>query len=85
VSIKPGTDINGNGIPDLIVTEWTGGAHCCYTAHVFELGEAFRKIGEIPGRDGGLLFRDLDRDGIYEAVVQDERGRKLVFEMSHLG
>src|SRR5688572_4139126 len=27
-SLSPGTDINGNGIPDLVVTEWTGGAHC---------------------------------------------------------
>jgi hypothetical protein len=76
-TINPGTDINGNRIPDLIVTEWTGGAHCCYTAHMFELGAAFTKIGEIPERDGGVLFRDLDEDGVYKAVVQDG-GREVV-------
>jgi hypothetical protein len=77
--LSPGTDINGNQIPDLIVTEWTGGAHCCYTAHVFELGASLRTIGEIRGRDGGVLFRDLDGNGVYEAVIQDEEGRELVF------
>jgi hypothetical protein len=73
LSLSPGTDITGNGIPDLIVTEWTGGAHCCFTAHVFELGEAFARIGQIPGGDGGVLFRDLNGDGIYEAVIQEEQ------------
>jgi len=37
LSLSPGDDINGNRIPDLIVTEWTGGAHCCYSAHVFRI------------------------------------------------
>lgn len=33
--IPVGTDITGVGKPNAIVTEWSGGAHCCFTLHVF--------------------------------------------------
>lgn len=48
VPVPPGTDMTGEGIPDLLVTEWSGGAHCCYSFHVFRLGSEFKKIQTIP-------------------------------------
>ena len=52
-SVKPvvGMDFTGEGRPDLLVSEWSGGAHCCYTFHLFQLGKDFRKIESIPLRD----------------------------------
>ncbi|MBN8548107.1 MAG: hypothetical protein J0M12_02200 [Deltaproteobacteria bacterium] len=47
---KPGTDVNGNGIPDLVVAEYTDGGDCCMTLHVFELGKKFRKLATIDTR-----------------------------------
>jgi hypothetical protein len=40
--------MTGEGIPDLLVSEWSGGVHCCYTFHVFRLGAEFRKIQSLP-------------------------------------
>lgn len=36
------TDINGDDIPELLVTYHTGGAHCCNVDHLFVLNEADR-------------------------------------------
>lgn len=67
-----GKDITGNGIPDLVISEYTGGAHCCFLAHVFELGQHFRKLGTLDARDGDLShFEDLDGDGNLEFVTND--------------
>ena len=48
-SVKPtvGMDFTGDG-PGLLVSEWSGGAHCCYTFHVFELGASFKALPPIP-------------------------------------
>ncbi len=48
VRVPPGTDITGTGQPALLISEWSGGAHCCYTFHVFQLGDTFKKVQSIP-------------------------------------
>ena len=48
VKLKVGDDITGEGQPELLISEWTGGAHCCYSFAVFRLGVDFRKIQDIP-------------------------------------
>ena len=48
VRLKVGDDVTGEGIPDLLISEWSGGAHCCYTFHLFQLGTEFRKIQSLP-------------------------------------
>lgn len=70
--IPVGTDLTGAGIPNAIVTEWTGGAHCCFLLHVFELGEKFKQIAAIDaGHSDGAKFVDLDHDGFYEFQGND--------------
>ena len=48
VKMTPGMDLTGEGEPDLLISEWSGGAHCCYTFHVFQLGDKFKKIQSLP-------------------------------------
>jgi hypothetical protein len=45
--VEMGKDIAGNGQPDLVISEWTEGLHCCLKFDIFEIGSDFRKIGTI--------------------------------------
>lgn len=66
-SIPIGIDITGTGKPNAIVAEWSGGAHRCFTLHVFEFGEKFKEIAQIHAdHSDGASFIDLDHDGFYE-------------------
>lgn len=47
VKVDLGMDLTGLGQPDLLISEWSGGSHCCYLFHVFELGADFRKVQDI--------------------------------------
>jgi hypothetical protein len=68
---KPGIDINSDGIPELVVENWSGGAHCCFTYSVFSIGKRFKKIAKIEGMNTGIIFRDIDGDGNYEVILSD--------------
>jgi len=49
-SVRPavGMDFSGESLPELLISEWSGGAHCCYTFHLFRLGDGFSKLQDIP-------------------------------------
>lgn len=67
-----GRDITGNGVPDLVLTEWTGGAHCCFIFHLFELGERPRYVQSINARHtAGADFVNLDADRALEFSMVD--------------
>lgn len=67
-----GTDITGGGIPEAVVWSWSGGAHCCYTFHVLQLGKHFLEVAEISAdHSEGAYFADLRHDGKYEFVGND--------------
>lgn len=68
-----GRDITGDGMPDLVIEEFTGGMHCCTQVVVLGLGDPLRVHGTIDGADGDVTFEDLDRDGIPEVRLQDWR------------
>ncbi|MCF7897753.1 MAG: hypothetical protein K9L87_03280 [Candidatus Omnitrophica bacterium] len=71
-SIEIGQDITGDGESDLIVSHWSGGAHCCYSFYVFSLGEKFRFIDKIEAKDSDLAkFKDINNDGIFEFAAAD--------------
>ena len=70
--IPIGTDITGTGKPNAVVSEWSGGVHCCFTMHVFEIGENFKEIARIQAdHSDGAHFVDLDHDGSYEFEGND--------------
>jgi hypothetical protein len=52
--IAMGSDITGRGVPNLVVSEYTGGAHCCLSFHIFEIGKEFRKIGVLDAKHSDL-------------------------------
>ena len=64
-------DITGDGMPELIIGVWSGGAHCCFSIIIFSLGEELKKIAEIEGGDSSFEFKDFEEDGIYELVGRD--------------
>ena len=69
-----GKDITGNGKPDIVIFEWTGGAHACFVARVIALDEQAgdcRLLAEIDGIDSLPRFKDLDGDGVLEIVLHD--------------
>jgi hypothetical protein len=62
--IKMGMDITGAGQPNLVISEWLGGANCCLLFHIFEIGPTFKKIGTIDAEfgDSGPHFQHPDKD-----------------------
>ncbi len=67
----PGTDITGNGRPNVVVYEWTGGAHSCFVAYVFELGDRCKMLASINGVDSIPAFTDLNGDSVLEVRLRD--------------
>jgi len=66
-----GKDITGRGKPEIVIYEWTGGAHCEYIASVIELGSPCRRVAEINGQHSVPCFRDVDGDGLPEVIIRD--------------
>jgi hypothetical protein len=66
--------LTGNGAPDVVVGQYSGGDHCCTAATIIELGEeAVTVLGRIDGLDGlpfeGLEIRDIHKDKSWECVA----------------
>ncbi len=70
IVVPMGTDITGDGEPNLVVLEITGGNRCCFIHHVFEIGREFRKIASIDG-PYRVKFTDWDGDSKMELVLND--------------
>lgn len=72
VDPKSGTDITGEGNPDLILECYSGGAHCCFSTIVYDLGAVLTVIPV--GRESNCsgYFEDLDGDAILEFVTCDD-------------
>lgn len=72
-SAKPtvGMDFSGEGVPELLVSEWSGGAHCCYSFHLFRLSDTFSKLQDIPLQDAdeSSFVRRPDERGLVIATA----------------
>ncbi len=67
-----GADITGEGNPDLVVELFTGGAHCCFSTIVYDLGPTPTKVLETPLSNCGGRFENLDADNIPEFHTCDD-------------
>jgi hypothetical protein len=66
-------DFNGDKTFELLVTSFSGGAHCCETLRVWALESSPRQILEYEsGNASGFELRDLNGDGRMELVVGDD-------------
>jgi hypothetical protein len=69
--VTPGKDITGQGKPNLVISMWTGGAHCCFSYNILELGDEVKQIGEInAGHSDACRFR-REEDGRLDFIVSD--------------
>ena len=66
-----GRNITGNGTPNLVISRWNGGAHCCHFLHIFELGKNFRKIITVEAYSSWVRLIDLDHDSFPEIEFSD--------------
>lgn len=69
--IPPGSDVTGDGEPDLVAMEYSGGAHCCHTYYIFSLAPEVTLLGVLETWDAGARFIDLDGDGALEVESAD--------------
>jgi hypothetical protein len=71
-AIANGTDITGRGRPDMIVSLYTGGAHCCVMHYVFELEPDFKLLATLDAEDSWRAhFSDLDHNQHYYYLAND--------------
>jgi hypothetical protein len=66
-----GRDITGKGVSNLLISNWTGGAHCCNFLHIFELGKKLKKLITVEANSSTIHLVDLDHDGFPEIVFED--------------
>jgi hypothetical protein len=71
LEIRPGKDITGAGKPNLVMSDWTGGAHCCFTYYIFELNDHVREVGRINAEDGDICRFQEERDGKVDFLIYD--------------
>ncbi len=69
--IFSGSDITGNGRTNLVISNWTGGAHCCHFLYIFELGQSFKKLVSVEALSSSIRLVDLDHDGYPEIEFWD--------------
>jgi len=70
--LKMGRDITGDSQPNLVIADYSGGAHCCLSYHVFSIGEEFKQLGILDAENSDLArFVDLDDDGVLEFATND--------------
>jgi len=69
--VKPATGVDFTGTGPALVSEWSGGAHCCYTFHVFQLGDSFKALPAIPllDADESAFVRRPDVKGLVLATA----------------
>ncbi len=48
-------DLTDDGIPEIFLSEWTGGAHCCFVLHVFTEADPPRLLASIDGQDSEVI------------------------------
>jgi hypothetical protein len=64
---ETGADLTGNGKPDIVITNSSGG-NCCVGTIIYEAGDKLEKIMDIGSFRTGT-FTDLNGDGTYEYIV----------------
>jgi hypothetical protein len=68
-----GTDVNGDGLPEVVIETYSGGAHCCFTNLIYTMsGSSIREILHSVESNCGGLLKDLNGDGIMEYDTCDD-------------
>ena len=71
-AVANGTDVTGRGHPDMIVSLFTGGAHCCTSHLVFELEPELKLLATLTDAHDDLAHFERDRkDSGYNYITAD--------------
>jgi hypothetical protein len=70
-AIANGTDVTGRGQPDMIVSLFTGGAHCCSIHFVFELQPTFKLLATLNDSNDDMAHFERLADGHYYYATAD--------------
>jgi hypothetical protein len=71
-AIPNGADVTGRGQPDMIVSSFTGGAHCCTEHLVFELEPSFKLLATLDDAHDDLAhFARIGADRRYYYFTAD--------------
>ncbi len=65
-----GTDINGDGEVDAVISGYSGGAHCCWTYYFISLGTTSHLIREIKN-EASISFKSLRDSEKIEIAAHD--------------
>ena len=71
VAVAPGDDLTGDGVPNLLVEAYTGGAHCCFHYALLALGDELEVMWEGFLADAGGVVVDLAQDGRRQLMSAD--------------
>lgn len=64
-AIPNGIDVTGRGRPDMIVSAYSGGAHCCLAHYIFELEPTFRLLATVNDMDDDMAHFERDGERYY--------------------
>lgn len=66
-----GTDLDGDGTPDLLIYDYSGGAHCCTSVKHIVCSDPPVLVAQIAGWHDVPVYKDVDNDGRYEMSLCD--------------
>jgi hypothetical protein len=65
-------DITGDGIPDVLVLQNSGGSHCCATWLLFSVGPSLRLLSKVQNESSySFPLKNIKGDGVYQLIVAD--------------
>lgn len=71
IGVEPGDDLTGDGVPNLLVEAYSGGAHCCFSYALLALGDELTVLWEGFLADAGAVAVDLRNDGAVQLMSAD--------------
>lgn len=68
----PMKDVTGDGVPELIILDFSGGFHCCSHYYVIELSDPLSILLDLDAGNQGIYFKDLNNDGVMEIETNED-------------
>jgi hypothetical protein len=66
-------DLDGDGEPEIVLSLFWGGAHCCTIVQVFSFSGNGYRVAERNLGNPGFRLDDIDGDGTTEVITNDDR------------
>ena len=71
VDLRDQADVTGDGEPDLVVEDFSMGAHCCFSYEVLSFSPDFTHAATLLGEHGEIEFANFDEDASLEMKAAD--------------